>query len=146
MSGQTLQGSFSAVSKPMIATKYALETSRRDLHNTRLRTAESQVEKSLEKPPRKSQRKDIEQRESSFAPLESQVEKSLEKPPRKSQRKNRKPAPNPNWSQRAPASLEKKKNHAAKFAKFCRISEILNGCSQNSAKLRGNFSKVANFY
>ena len=39
LSGQTLQGSFSAASKPMIATKYALETSRRDLHNTRLRTA-----------------------------------------------------------------------------------------------------------
>ena len=38
-SGQTLQGSFSSVSKPMIATKYAFETSRRDLHNTLLRTA-----------------------------------------------------------------------------------------------------------
>ena len=37
--GQTLQGSFSSVSKPMIATKYSFETSRRDLHNTLLRTA-----------------------------------------------------------------------------------------------------------
>ena len=32
-SGQTLQGSFSAVSKPNFASKYALESSRRDLHN-----------------------------------------------------------------------------------------------------------------
>ena len=38
-SGQTLQGSFSSVSKPMIATNYSLETSRRDLHNALLRTA-----------------------------------------------------------------------------------------------------------
>ena len=33
-SGQTLQGSFSAVPKPMYATKYFMERSRRDLHNT----------------------------------------------------------------------------------------------------------------
>ena len=32
-SGQTLQGSFSAVSKPTFATKYAFESARRDLHN-----------------------------------------------------------------------------------------------------------------
>ena len=38
-SGQTLQGSFSAVSKPNFATKYALESSRRDLHNALLCTA-----------------------------------------------------------------------------------------------------------
>ena len=36
---QTLQGSFSAVSKPKFATKYAFESSRRDLHNALLRTA-----------------------------------------------------------------------------------------------------------
>ena len=38
-SGQTLEGSFSAVSKPIFATKYSLESSRRDLHNTILCTA-----------------------------------------------------------------------------------------------------------
>ena len=32
-SGQTLQGSFSAVSKPNFASKYSLESSRWDLHN-----------------------------------------------------------------------------------------------------------------
>ena len=32
-SGQTLHGSFSAVSKPNFASKYAFESSRRDLHN-----------------------------------------------------------------------------------------------------------------
>ena len=37
-SGQILQGSFSAVSKPNVATKYALESSRRDLHNALLCT------------------------------------------------------------------------------------------------------------
>ena len=37
-SGQTLQGSFSAVSKPNFARKYALESSRRDLHNALLCT------------------------------------------------------------------------------------------------------------
>ena len=37
-SGQTLQGSFSAVSKPIFATKYSLESSRRDLHNALLCT------------------------------------------------------------------------------------------------------------
>ena len=37
-SGQTLQGSFSAVSKPNFASKYALESSRRDLHNALLCT------------------------------------------------------------------------------------------------------------
>ena len=31
--GQTLQGSFSAVSKPIFASKYSFESSRRDLHN-----------------------------------------------------------------------------------------------------------------
>ena len=36
---QTLQGSFSAVSKPNFASKYAFESSRRDLHNALLRTA-----------------------------------------------------------------------------------------------------------
>ena len=35
---QTLQGSFSAVSKPNCASKYALEISRRDLHNALLCT------------------------------------------------------------------------------------------------------------
>ena len=45
-SGQTLQGSFSAVSKPNFASKYSLENSRRDLHNALLCTAlESIVEK-----------------------------------------------------------------------------------------------------
>ena len=37
-SGQTLQGSFSAVSTPIFASKYALESSRRDLHNALLCT------------------------------------------------------------------------------------------------------------
>ena len=37
--GQTLEGSFSAVSKPQIASKYAFESSRRDLHNEILCTA-----------------------------------------------------------------------------------------------------------
>ena len=37
-SGQTLQSSFSAVSKPNFASKYALESSRRDLHNALLCT------------------------------------------------------------------------------------------------------------
>ena len=37
--GQTLQGSFSAVSKPKFASKYAFESSRRDLHNALLCTA-----------------------------------------------------------------------------------------------------------
>ena len=36
--GQTWQGSFSSVSKPNFARKYALESSRRDLQNTLLRT------------------------------------------------------------------------------------------------------------
>ena len=35
----TLKGSFSAVSKPTCASKYALESSRRDLHNALLCTA-----------------------------------------------------------------------------------------------------------
>ena len=35
-SGQTLQGSFSAVSTPIFASKYSLESSRRDLHNALL--------------------------------------------------------------------------------------------------------------
>ena len=38
-SGQTLQGSFSAVSTPIFASKYSLESSRRDLHNALLCTA-----------------------------------------------------------------------------------------------------------
>ena len=37
-SGQTLQGSFSAVSKPNFAIKYSLESSRRDLHKALLCT------------------------------------------------------------------------------------------------------------
>ena len=37
-SGQTLQGSFSAASTPIFASKYALESSRRDLHNALLCT------------------------------------------------------------------------------------------------------------
>ena len=37
--GQTLQGSFSAASKPNFASKYAFESSRRDLHNALLCTA-----------------------------------------------------------------------------------------------------------
>ena len=37
-SGQTLQGSCSAVSKPNFASKYSLESSRRDLHNALLCT------------------------------------------------------------------------------------------------------------
>ena len=42
--GQTLQGSFSAVSKPTCGSKYALESSRRDLHNALLCTAlQSQI-------------------------------------------------------------------------------------------------------
>ena len=45
-SGQTLQGSFSAVSKPNFASKYSLDSSRRDLHNALLCTAlESMNEK-----------------------------------------------------------------------------------------------------
>ena len=35
---QTLKGSFSAVSKPNFASKYAFESSRRDLHNALLCT------------------------------------------------------------------------------------------------------------
>ena len=43
-SRQTLQGSFSAVPKPNFARKYALESSRRDLHNVRLCTVlEAQI-------------------------------------------------------------------------------------------------------
>ena len=38
-SGQTLQGSFSALSSPNFATKYSLKTSRRDPYNTLLCTA-----------------------------------------------------------------------------------------------------------
>ena len=38
-SGQTLQGSFSAVSKPNFASKDSFDSSRRDLHNALLRTA-----------------------------------------------------------------------------------------------------------
>ena len=37
---QTLEGSFSAVSKPNFASKYAFESSRRDLHNALLCTAQ----------------------------------------------------------------------------------------------------------
>ena len=37
--GQTLEGSFSTVSKPNFASKYAFESSRRDLHNALLCTA-----------------------------------------------------------------------------------------------------------
>ena len=45
-SGQTWKGSFSAVSKPNFASKYALESSRRDLHNALLCTVlESIIEK-----------------------------------------------------------------------------------------------------
>ena len=36
--GQTLQGWFSAVSTPIFASKYSLESSRRDLHNALLCT------------------------------------------------------------------------------------------------------------
>ena len=36
---QILKGSFSAVSKPILATKYSLESSRRDLQEALLRTA-----------------------------------------------------------------------------------------------------------
>ena len=49
-SGQTLQCSFSAVSKPYFASKYALESSRRDLHNALLCTvlnAQNFLQKSL---------------------------------------------------------------------------------------------------
>ena len=35
-SGQTLQGSFSAASKPHFASKYAFESSRRDLHKLQI--------------------------------------------------------------------------------------------------------------
>ena len=42
---ETLEGSFSAVSKPIFACKYALESSRRDLHNALLCTVlESTIE------------------------------------------------------------------------------------------------------
>ena len=41
---QTLRGSFSSVSKPNFATKYALESSRRDPHNALLCTVlEAQI-------------------------------------------------------------------------------------------------------
>ena len=43
-SGQTLQGSFSAVSKQNFARNYSLESSRRDLHNALLCTAQSAKE------------------------------------------------------------------------------------------------------
>ena len=39
LSWQTLEGSFSAVSKPNFSSKYAFESSRRDLHNALLCTA-----------------------------------------------------------------------------------------------------------
>ena len=49
-SGQTLQGSFSAVSKPNFASKYSLESSRRYLHNALLCTVlESTIENWEEK-------------------------------------------------------------------------------------------------
>ena len=41
--GQTLEGSFSAVSKPNFASKYAFESSRRDLHDALLCTAFAQL-------------------------------------------------------------------------------------------------------
>ena len=65
-SGQTLQGSFSAVSKPnlQVKTKYSLESSRRDLHNALLctvleSTGEKWGKKGLAKttPKRKKTRK-----------------------------------------------------------------------------------------
>ena len=43
--GQTLQGSFSAVSKPTFASKYAFESSRRDLHKALLCTALKSLKK-----------------------------------------------------------------------------------------------------
>ena len=43
----TLKGSFSAVSKPNVASKYALESSRRDLHNAHLCTV---LESNPQKP------------------------------------------------------------------------------------------------
>ena len=46
-SGQTLQGSFSAVSTPIFASQYSLESSRRDLHNALLCTA---LESNPQKP------------------------------------------------------------------------------------------------
>ena len=49
-SGQTLQGSFSAVSKPIFASKYALESSRRDLHNAFLCTVLESNPKKRGKP------------------------------------------------------------------------------------------------
>ena len=49
-SGQTLQGSFSAVSTPIFASKYALESSRRDLHNALLCTVLESNPKKRGKP------------------------------------------------------------------------------------------------
>ena len=51
-SGQTLQGSFSAVSKPNFATKYSSKSSRRDLHNALLCTVFGiQIRKAGKKEP-----------------------------------------------------------------------------------------------
>ena len=47
---QTLQGSFSAVSTPIFASKYSLESSRRDLHNALLCTALESNPKKRGKP------------------------------------------------------------------------------------------------
>ena len=49
-SGQTLQGSFSAVSTPIFASKYSLESSRRDLHSALLCTALESNPKKRGKP------------------------------------------------------------------------------------------------
>ena len=49
-SGQTLKGSLTAVSKPNFATKYALESSRRDLHNALLCTVLESNPKKRGKP------------------------------------------------------------------------------------------------
>ena len=59
-SGQTLQGSFSAVSKPNFSSTYSLESSRRDLHNALLCTVlESTIEnwgkRTWPKQPRKGE-------------------------------------------------------------------------------------------
>ena len=59
-SGQTLQGSFSAVSKQNFASKYAFESSRRDLHNALLCTALNHIKKCLNFAKTKRQFSDIE--------------------------------------------------------------------------------------
>ena len=85
-SGQTLQGSFSAVSKLNLASKYSLESSRRDLHNALLCTVlesicENRGKRSLAKttPKRKKTRKREANKQRAASHLELQRKGAAEK-------------------------------------------------------------------